>query len=270
MTTIALPLEVGELRAMLPDDPIGGIEWGAADTRALIESDPAQVRGQADVETILAVGGTVIVDRVSSLLPALRRPERMLGERVGIPSGLCEAKLFLSGPGGGLPLHFDRFDSIQIQLAGEKRWQLTPGVAVSCPLHSHLAGADPMPALSRYCDPEDLLAPPREEVIFLPGQTLHIAAGRWHATEVSEGISISLAMRLAIPSWIHLLTPDSRQLALGDSAFRQRTAGFWDGGGRLSAAGEAHLRQLLARPDAGTCTVGDGVGSRFDPLAVLE
>jgi len=107
-------------------------------------------------------------------------------------------------PGAGIRTHFDASSNFVLQLAGKKRWRLSPEPVVRSPrfLAVHGPGGE-----IQYGEMEahesdyagSRLVPESEfsELELEPGDTLYLPPGAWHGTEcTSKGPSLAISFRL--------------------------------------------------------------------------
>jgi quercetin dioxygenase-like cupin family protein len=84
--------------------------------------------------------------------------------------------------GGALPLHYDDYDIIVLQMAGTKRWRVYDSGAVA-ESKGHLAQTPPQ-------------TPPMLDVILHPGDLTYLPAGLWHECENGPQLSLHVGLLL--------------------------------------------------------------------------
>ncbi|WP_428267770.1 JmjC domain-containing protein [Haliangium sp.] len=171
-----------------------------------------------DIAAALRAGATLSIDHLdlgSARLRALTR---------AIRDGLCWAgevglNAHLSTSGTGFTQHFDRVDTLTLQLAGRKRWSYEPRPSLPYPRRNGIV-LDGEPTFLRGDEPAgwERLRPPTEqiEVTLSPGDALLVPAGCWHATR-AEGCSLALTVLLhhapLTPIVLGLIEPELDALA---------------------------------------------------------
>jgi 50S ribosomal protein L16 3-hydroxylase len=267
-----------QLRPLLPVDAESACGWLAepdAQIRAI-----ERVDGTPRNELLVSPAADVLLRRYregASLLtehsPVLVRNfshlEASIASAFGIPVEVIRTKLSLSQSGAGFPMHFDRSDSIQIQVDGTKRWRCAPNAEVRAPLHGHTAGAL-VPQMLRSYTVGDLPDHPAdsEVTVLAQGELLFVPRGYWHGTEAGEP-SMSLAIRIGAPSWLHFLPASLRMLVIGDWRWREPAFGAWRAGtGRAGAV--RHLAVLLTESLSGLGLDAEVLVARFSVDEYLE
>jgi len=132
----------------------------------------------------------------------------------------------------GLGAHFDQFDSIAVQLRGEKDWYLASDPRLQFPLHNEGAARSGLPAYLAQVALDGADAGPFTRVRLTPGAALLNPRGTFHATGGAADESLTLLLRFQFPAWLEVLTaalaealsraPELRQTAFG--LFRERDA----------------------------------------------
>ena len=175
-------------------------------------------------------GWSLLVDKASTVINTLQPWEAAVEVALGMPKGTCEMKISVSARDSGLPQHFDRYETIQLQLHGTKQWLVAKNEDVSAPYHSHMVGLPVTPELSSYClspisnGPRDL-----HTIMLHSGSLLFVPRGYWHGTSAGDEGSISLIIRCAAPARLHLLARDRHPDVSGDVRWRMPVYGGWNG-----------------------------------------
>ena len=171
----------------------------------------------------------------------------------------------------GLGAHFDQFDSIAVQLRGEKDWYLASDPRLQFPLHNEGAARSGLPAYLAQVALDGAEAGPFTRVRLTPGAALLNPRGTFHATGGAADESLTLLLRFQFPAWLEVLTaalaealsraPELRQTAFG--LFRERDASLdlHELAQHLARAG-AELARGAALIDAFYLESGEGDAGR--------
>lgn len=169
--------------------------------------------------------------RATDILRAVGMPTAPISSR-GLPEPWDSAWPFVVSmvfsPGGqmsGLGLHYDRFDSVVVQLRGAKRWRVGRHPYLAHPIYSEESGAqlDFPPSLTRLAVRSDLVTE-LEDIEMRPGSALLLPRGVYHTTLADAEPSVSVGYHFALPTWSHLLV-GALQLRLSRDP-RMRTTPF--------------------------------------------
>lgn len=164
-----------------------------------------QVTDPSHAHTLYAQGATIFIDEIEGFLPFLKVLERFLAQEFGLHSGLMNTKLSLSLPGSGFPMHFDRWDTLQLQLKGSKKWFLAKNNYVIDPIDGLSYDYEAAPRLLSYSRSGIERGPTKKLTVNLrTNKMLFVPRGWWHETSaVTE--SATLIILFKIPSRLHLL-----------------------------------------------------------------
>ena len=201
------------------------------------------VRDRKLIVRRLDEGFTLFIDNLADYAPEIYRLERELERNLRIPIGVCRAKLSTSGHRSGFPMHFDRYDTLQIQLAGKKVWRIAMNRSVQMPLHGHILGLPQDPGLAQYLSqrlPRHIKQ--HRQVTLRPGSVLYVPRGYWHATAAS-GFSQSIAIRIGTPAWLSALPPAEGKRLISQKPWRSPSYGAWRGK-NLTNTGRRALSKL--------------------------
>ena len=205
------------------------------------QSGPVVHPSPAKVQTLLAMGASVIAGDVQDLTPGLRALSHRLAREF---AGLVGANIYCSFGGvQAFDTHFDLHHVFAVQLEGEKTWRLYENRAetpVSYPLEE--AQVRPWFAETRG----KLMA----EVRMRPGDVLYLPRGWYHDALTTEGASLHVTFSVT-PLYGRILFRLLESAAMQDPAFREWLApGDTDGdrlGKQLADLGR-RLADLSALP----------------------
>ena len=146
---------------------------------------PMFLRGGASprsevVDKLLAANASIILSRAEQYVPALGRLcSAIAGSTCDHVSATAVAT---AGGGGALPLHYDHYDIVVLQVDGAKQWSIY-GDPVTNPVY----GMAPQP-------PGDTTTPPAIEVVLTPGDWLFVPAGWRHCCDTKSARSLHLGI----------------------------------------------------------------------------
>lgn len=212
-----------------------------------MEPDPGTGRLLADparVETFLAMGASLVADRIELVAPEIHALTAALAERFAARAG---ANLYCSFGGiQAFASHCDTHEVFAIHCAGEKRWRIYANRAEN-PLDT-LEGPDAQARIDAAKGPVLM------EVMLRPGDVLYIPRGYFHDALASSAESLHLTVSVAPPSG-RLLLQLLEEAALRDPAFRAYLPDAREAGGaalaeRLAALG-SRLAEIAASPGIG-------------------
>jgi Cupin superfamily protein len=197
------------------------VEGSAAATDSVQDLYTFAPRTISDAVPLYHAGHTVICWRILDHLPeALQRATDIL-ESVGLPH-LPIAARGLSEPwssgrpfvvslvytpascASGLGMHFDRFDSIVVQLRGEKHWRVGRHPHLEYPIYNEDSAArlDFPPSLPRLATRSELVEE-LEDIEMRRGSVLLLPRGIYHTTLADDRASLSIGYHFALPTWSH-------------------------------------------------------------------
>jgi ribosomal protein L16 Arg81 hydroxylase len=152
-----------------------------------------QVPDSRRVQDLMARGATLILQSVEGINPRLnafvRELERDLGADVRVDVVATTATV------PGLNMHWDNAECFNVQLDGEKQWQVIP------PERPH-----PLTATTRFPKRSDLLkptapdVPPTWEGVMTPGDLIYLPRGWWHAVTPLISPSLHLSIAVDVPT----------------------------------------------------------------------
>lgn len=194
----------------------------------------------AKVQTLLAMGASVIAGDVQDLTPELRALSHRLAREF---AGLVGANIYCSFGGvQAFDTHFDLHHVFAVQVEGEKTWRLYENRAeapVSFP-------ADDADARRWFAETRGKLM---TEIRMRPGDVLYLPRGWYHDAITTEGASLHVTFSVA-PLYGRILFQLLESAAMQDPAFRQWLAPGTDGerlGEQLADLGR-RLADLSALP----------------------
>ena len=176
------------------------------------------------VDAAAAIGrmGVVGLWGMEADCPELRVWLDRLGDELQVPGRYVTANGYWFAGGEGYRAHFDPYDVIVVQLAGDKTWAVAPEPDVVAPLQSFRPGASHdvvpdylLPAVRRGAMPAPTL-----EVTLHPGSVLHLPGGWWHRTAAGRDPSWSVSVTFAPPSWAELIMDLVQAHLVTDPRFR--------------------------------------------------
>lgn len=177
----------------------------------------------AKVQTLLAMGASVIAGDVQDLTPELRALSHRLARDF---AGLVGANIYCSFGGvQAFDTHFDLHHVFAVQVEGEKTWRLYENRAeapVSFPV-------DDAETRRWFAETRGRLM---TEVRMRPGDVLYLPRGWYHDAMTTEGASLHVTFSVT-PLYGRVLFGLLESAAMQDPAFRQWLAPGNDGGDRL-------------------------------------
>lgn len=209
-----------------------------------MEPDPGTGRMLADparVETFLAMGASLVADRIELVAPEIHALAAGLADRFAARVG---ANLYCSFGGiQAFASHCDTHEVFAIHCAGEKRWRVYANRADN-PLDT-LDGPDAQARIDAAKGPVLM------DVTLRPGEVLYIPRGYFHDALASSAESLHLSLSVA-PHSGRLLFQLLEEVALRDPAFRAYLPDARESDGaaldeRLAALG-SRLAQIAASP----------------------
>ncbi len=177
----------------------------------------------AKVQTLLAMGASVIAGDVQELTPELRALSHRLARDF---AGLVGANVYCSFGGvQAFDTHFDLHHVFAVQVEGEKTWRLYENRAeapVSFPV-------DDAETRRWFAQTRGRLM---TEVRMRPGDVLYLPRGWYHDAMTAEGASLHVTFSVT-PLYGRVLFGLLESAAMQDPAFREWLAPGSDGGDRL-------------------------------------
>ncbi len=164
-------------------------------------------------------GGNLACYHTEKCMPELAEWCRRLTEETGNPSPFY-ISTYASPAGAGFQQHFDREETISLQLVGKKKWYWADNEVVKNPTERWMVSNPPWvsPDLSRQLGGRTL---PQQmpdgsfEAVLEPGSIVYIPKGWWHKTETSDQASLSVSIQCVVPSaFVIVLTAVRRLLTL--------------------------------------------------------
>jgi hypothetical protein len=137
----------------------------------------------ARLNALVEQGVSIVVNGLHSSVPAIRAACRDAATH-----GLGTAKaaaVMTTGKGGALPMHYDAYDLVVLQMEGSKRWRVH-GPRVPKPVKGDFAAEVPQ-------------TPPLFDDILHPGDLLYLPAGFWHQCENRQERSLHVGLALEVP-----------------------------------------------------------------------
>lgn len=195
----------------------------------------------AKVQTLLAMGASIIAGDVQELTPELRALSHRLARDF---AGLVGANVYCSFGGiQAFDTHFDLHHVFAVQLEGEKTWRLYENRAeapVSFPV-------DDAESRRWFTETRGRLM---TEVHMRPGDVLYLPRGWYHDAITTEGASLHVTFSVS-PLYGRILFQLLESAAMQDRAFREWLVPGAEDGERLSqqiAALGRRLADLSALP----------------------
>ena len=175
--------KVEDKRFNLTASYAGGEESGSPKPMFVVNVD--------QVGELLKGGATICVTNIHMADPCLARWAQAVREQLNF-TGTVGVNCYVSGDGGGLPMHFDKRVATTLQIAGKKRWKFSTTPAKAWPDHNGLykdGRVEPVgPDNGKLPDEMEF-----REVELSPGDLLCLPAGAWHA---ARGVGFSLALNI--------------------------------------------------------------------------
>lgn len=197
------------------------------------QSGPSLRPAPAKVQTLLAMGASLIAGDVQQLTPELRDLSNHLARAF---AGVVGANVYCSFSGvQGFDTHFDLHHVFAVQVEGEKTWRLYENRADD-PVSFDLDEAD---RRRWFAETRGRLM---TEVRMRPGDVLYLPRGWYHDAMTTDGASLHVTFSVA-PMHGRVLFGLLESAAMQDPAFRAWFPPGTDGGARLGD----HLARLGAR-----------------------
>ena len=149
------------------------------------------------------VGYTLFFANVQRHVPAIRDLAREFADATGVSYDRVSCEAFFSKGGSGAPPHFDPYAGFNVQLVGEKEWQLRKNDHVEFPITGGAMIGHPDPAhygSARLPFPERM-PDDAERVMTRAGTVVFVPAGYWHATRALEGASVAIVFSMNRDPW---------------------------------------------------------------------
>lgn len=152
-----------------------------------VKVPPMFLRGGASprsevVDKLLAANASIILSRAEQYVPALRRLCSAIAS--GTRDHVSATAVATAGEGGALPLHYDHYDIVVLQVDGAKHWSI-----YGDPVINPVSGMTLQP-------PGDTMAAPAVEVVLTPGDWLFVPAGWRHRCDTKSARSLHLGILL--------------------------------------------------------------------------
>ncbi|WP_339913402.1 cupin domain-containing protein [uncultured Brevundimonas sp.] len=190
----------------------------------------------ARVETLMAMGASLIAGDAQDLTPEIQALSRALGQTFAASVG---ANIYCSFGGvQAFGTHFDLHDVFAIQVEGEKTWNLYQNRADS-PVGFPVEDADAPRWMA------ETRGPLMQTVHMRPGDVLYLPRGCYHDALATEGASLHLTFSVT-PLYGRILFRLLESAALQDPAFRAWLVPAMQEDGAPLAAQLADLGQRLA------------------------
>lgn len=153
-------------------------------------------------------GWTVYLNEAERSVPGLIPSVRRLELELGLPHGAVATEIFASRAAAGAGAHCDFDFGFNVQLRGQKAWQLAPNGNFRDP-HMSVSITEPFePSVAAYSRgelPRQMPAAGRREFVAEPGTVVFIPRGYWHMTRAHEP-SFALTFACKGVAWGTLLT----------------------------------------------------------------
>lgn len=164
----------------------------------------------AKVETLMAMGASVIAGDVQSLTPEIRSLSEALGREW---AALVGANVYCSFGGvQAFGTHFDLHDVFAVQTEGEKTWRLYANRA-----DAPVEFPDDGPEVRRWLT--ESRGPLMQELRMRPGDVLYLPRGWYHDALATEGASLHVTFSVT-PLYGRILFRLLQSAAMQDPAFR--------------------------------------------------
>lgn len=153
-------------------------------------------------------GWTVYLNEAERCVPGLIPSVRRLEQELGLPYGAVATEVFASHAAAGAGAHCDFDFGFNVQLRGQKTWQLAPNTNFRDP-HTSVSITEPFePSVAAYSQgelPREMPSAGRREFVAEPGTVVFIPRGHWHATRaLAPSFALTFACK-GVP-WSTLLT----------------------------------------------------------------
>lgn len=205
------------------------------------QSGAAMRPSPAKVQTLLAMGASVIAGDVQELTPELRTMSRTLARAF---AGLVGANVYCSFSGvQAFDTHFDLHHVFAVQVEGEKTWRLYENRA-DAPVEFPVGDAE---SRRWFAETRGKLM---TEVRMRPGDVLYLPRGWYHDAITTEGASLHVTFSVS-PLYGRILFRLLESAAMQDPAFRAWLPPGADGDDRLAkqlAGLGRRLAELTALP----------------------
>jgi ribosomal protein L16 Arg81 hydroxylase len=167
-------------------------------------------------------GDTLLLSSVQHRIRAVAFLCRMLSRDL---SGKVWANAYLTPPRAqGFQRHFDRHDTIVLQLDGRKTWQLFKQAA-EFPVGDRQLGHA---AFNEQVDDElDATEPPTHEFVLQQGDLVYIPRGVPHQARTGPATSLHLTLGIKLPHWSDLLERVVAVASRHDSELRRPLPLTW-------------------------------------------
>lgn len=146
-------------------------------------------------------GALLQMNQVERWIAPLESTLRTLERELDVPPRSIVCSLFTSTTGGRVLPHFDTDPAFSVQLAGSKRWWVSPQSAIEEPLNNYVCGTDGSGAFPYHQGSLPDGMPSTAEVIeMVPGSVLFLPRGYLHATQ-SHAHSSAVTFDIQAPCW---------------------------------------------------------------------
>ena len=194
------------------------------------EGFPVSVPRLDEVQKLLRMGGTIILDLIESLSPGVAAVAASLQNAMG---GVAVCNAYCSWQSHqGFVAHFDTTDVFAIHVEGKKRWRVYEG-RVDNPIDE----AGPEDGAGKAPSPGAVL----EEIEMGPGDLLYLPRGQYHEALASSEASLHLSFGISQATGIEVVSRLLRSLP-DESLFRQSLPHF-----DRPQAHRDHLRRIADR-----------------------
>ena len=174
----------------------------------------------AEVYAAFDAGATVRLNQLTQYWPPVRSYIRQLESELGFIVSVAAYCTPADGPGAGV--HYDEHDTAVVQIAGAKRWRISPGPAL--PLETvPLLPFETREEMRRYRVPPPPYAPsaPVDEVILSPGDFLYLPRGNIHEVQALGTFTVHLTFGIQQITWVDFLATLAAAAALRDPRLRR-------------------------------------------------
>jgi hypothetical protein len=194
--------------------PSKGVKWHPQQPHA-IKTDQSAL-----IKNMVSRGYSFLLDSSSQTSP-FRDILYSIANTMDLPCDCMDFKVSISSPDGGFGLHFDRWDSIQFHLFGQKTWRIETNFNRDVPIHAEYWKD------LHHSEPSDTSF---ENFSLVSGDTFFVPAGTWHKTQ-ADTPSCTIILRIKNPLLFHLVaSPDHSTEIERLSDLRKRTYGCWKDG----------------------------------------